>query len=252
MGKPPKKLIPLSKIPEGVRLCHQNCTRLLKDAKLLIGKKRYHTAISNVILAKEEFAKILLLLNHYKKDEDVPASKAEEYFSKHRVRLEEFREFYHDDFPQVLGGGKKWRQHWLFDEMEKERQIYVDWTGMWQSPITLFGKASIVNPKKMFELMANSQKNELDKVLNQIKRNPYFVEAMGIKDNIVPTRPKLQKIIDKIAGQPVSIKFDLNDKELKLEIQKHGLQNHALVGWKALQTIGRMNYPYRNMISWEK
>ena len=98
---PKRPKIPKEDLPEGIRLCFENCQRIFNDVKLMAENERYNTAISQIILASEELAKAILLFQHYRNDQGVSKNKADDYFSKHRIRLEEFQEAFHESLPEI-------------------------------------------------------------------------------------------------------------------------------------------------------
>ncbi len=128
--------IPLKHIPNGVRLCYENCKRLFDDAVLLEEKKRFSTSITNVILAQEELAKALILCRYYQSGSNISKKDVGEIFRNHRLRLEEFSDYFFGINSKLAKEDiAKFRLFSLFSKGTKEQHMYVDWSEKgWSSP----------------------------------------------------------------------------------------------------------------------
>lgn len=129
--------IPHSEISKGVKICIENSQRLYNDALSLRNDKKYNGAIVNVILASEELAKGILLYAYHKKGEAVPPDKVEQYFSRHKIRLREFSDFFHKSLPGLSTklAEEFSKNFWNIPKEDREKLIYVDWTSKgWLNP----------------------------------------------------------------------------------------------------------------------
>jgi len=133
MKKPYKPSIPFAELPEGIRFCIKNCKRLWNDAKNLYDLGSYASAILLLILAKEEFAKALLLLQHEKSKQDIDDKKVKQYFGDHETRLEEFGKYFHKSLGSNID--EKFASMSVFDIQTREKYTYVDWSQLgWSYP----------------------------------------------------------------------------------------------------------------------
>lgn len=136
MTKVEKIPIPLKDILEGVRLCFENCKRLFQDSEILNNNHRTSGAIASLVLAQEEFAKMIILFGYYKSGLGISRNKSSEIFSSHKLRLKEFIKYFHtvlhnsDD--KVI---EKMTEFWFVNQDLKENHMYVDWTKEgWKTP----------------------------------------------------------------------------------------------------------------------
>ena len=198
--KPP---IPPEEQPEGIRLSIENCKRLVTDAKILFDNKRYSSAIMLLILAKEEFAKALLLLNHEKDGLELSVNKVKEYFSDHEIRLEEFGKYFHRSLGSEMpedGFAFIWRS----DKDTREKYTYVDWTQLgWSYPEYKppkhwkFKDESVFDKSKVESFMA-----DLKQVFWKLEQDPDYKKAILKKNIDRPDGDKLYDIIKGVTGLP--------------------------------------------------
>ena len=97
--------IPIGNLPEGVILCLKNSDRHREDAKILEEKQRYPSAIAEIFVSIEEFAKALFLTSHIMKTKDVEHKDGKIYFTQHLPKLELFFDFLKtiDNYEQKTG-----------------------------------------------------------------------------------------------------------------------------------------------------
>ena len=128
--------VPSKEIPEGIRLCFENCKRLLDDSDFLSENRRISSAIVNLILAQEEFAKTIILLGHYKSGSGISKNQSGDIFSSHELKLKKFIRFFQS---AVIKSDEnfmeKFAQFWFANQNLKENHMYVNWTKAgWKAP----------------------------------------------------------------------------------------------------------------------
>lgn len=205
--------IPVEDLPEGIQLAFQNCQRLYDDAISLNEQERYHTAIVQLILAEEEFAKCLLLFHHYKQKQKVSKNKVEEYFGSHRIRLEEFHQFFHESLPSSTLEEKRKsliRGFWIFDQITKEKHTYVDWTQLgWSSPFTAQHTPFKSNRKDFEKFTVTSLKINLEHAIGSLLKNQDFVLTLKIPHRDRPDGDKIRSIIKNLVkGKTVPTRME--------------------------------------------
>lgn len=191
--KPP---IPPEEIPEGVRLCIKNCKRLWNDAKLLYDKEGHSSAILLLILAREEFAKALLLLNHEK--DGVDDKTVKEYFGYHLIRLEEFQKF----FERSIGSSIDMTWKGSFDKEDREKYTYVDWTQTgWSYPEYKPPKHWNLTDDSVFDKQrVESFMADLKQVFWKLEKDPNYQTVIQKESVNRPDGDKLLTIIKEVTG----------------------------------------------------
>lgn len=128
--------IPLKEIPEGIRLCFENCKRLLDDSDFLNQNRRISGAIASLILAQEEFAKTIILLGYHKSGSGISKNQSGDIFSSHKLRLKKFIRYFHTvELKSDENFIEKFSQFWFVNQDLKENHMYVDMTKEgWKTP----------------------------------------------------------------------------------------------------------------------
>ena len=216
--KPP---IPPEEIPEGIRFSIENCKRLASDAKILYDAGRYSSAILLAILAKEEFAKALLLLNHEKDGLEVNVDKVKEYFGYHEIRLEEFGKYFH----RSLGSGMPedgFSSIWRSCKDKREKYIYVVWTQLgWSYPEYKppkhwkYADDTVVDKSKV-ELFLT----ELKQVFWKLEQDPDYQKAIQKKSVDRPDGTKLYHIIKEVTCLPKpTSRTEIQQSKIKITLE---------------------------------
>jgi len=218
MKKPWSPSIPPEEIPEGLQLCIKNCKRLWSDAKTLYENESHSSAILLLILAKEEFAKALLLLNHER--DGVDAKTVKIYFGDHLIRLEEFIVF----FEKSLGSKMDMKSMASFDVMNREKYTYVDWTQIgWSYPEYKPPKHwGLENDNHFDKSRVESLMSNLKQVFWALEQNPDYKKIVGKKFVDRPTGETLHDIVKKITSienPRLSTEIKMSKIKLELEIQ---------------------------------
>ncbi len=127
--------IPYPDLSEGIIACLRNANRHYEDANTLNKDSRTLSAITSLALAKEEFVKAIFLINYFRKGEPVPISKYKEYFTDHKVRLEEFEKYFHNTIPNYPEWAKNFKGTGKREQKFKEKLTYVEWVDFrWHDP----------------------------------------------------------------------------------------------------------------------
>lgn len=136
MAKVEKIPIPLKDIPEGVRLCFENCKRLFQDSEILNNNHRISNAITSLILAQEEFAKAIILFGHYKSGLGISRNQSGKIFSSHELKLKEYIKYFHTALTNSDDKAIEiWIKFWFVNQNLKENHMYVNWTKEgWKTP----------------------------------------------------------------------------------------------------------------------
>jgi len=217
MIKPFKTPIPPEEIPEGLRLCVKNCKRMWNDAKILYNNESYSSSILLLILAREEFAKSLLLLNHEKDGIDVKTVKR--YFGDHLIRLEEF----HDFFQKSLGSEMNMKWMSQFDVRNREKHTYVDWTQIgWSYPEYFSPISRGIDNNSFDKSSVESFMVELEQVFWKLEQNENYKKI--IEKNFVdrPTGKNLLDIVQKCTSiEKPRLSTEIKMSKIKIELEIH-------------------------------
>lgn len=210
--------IPPEEIPEGLQLCIKNCKRLWSDAETLYENESYSSAILLLILAKEEFAKALLLLNH--ENDGVDAKTVKIYFGDHLIRLEEFIEF----FEKSLGSKMNMKSMASFDIMNREKYTYVDWTQIgWSYPEYKPPKHwELKNENSFDKSRVESLMSDLKQVFWSLEQNESYQKIIEKKPVDRPTGENLLDIVQKctLIEKP-RLKTEIKMSKIMLELEIH-------------------------------
>lgn len=134
---PERKEIPYKMLPRGILISFRNSLRLLDDAILLAEFKRYKNAIIQVLLAREEFSKTLIFLEHFNNQKDITKKQVNTYFKSHWYRLAELARFEDEILYQMEPNSSNYVMNAAMAEdyqWTKERYLYVDWIMDWIDP----------------------------------------------------------------------------------------------------------------------
>lgn len=129
--------IPYKMLPRGILISFRNSLRLLDDAVLLAEFKRYRNAIIQVLLAREEFSKTLIFLEHFNNKKDITKQQVNTYFKSHWYRLAELARLEDEILYQMEPNSSNYVMNVAMAEnyqWTKERYLYVDWIGGWIDP----------------------------------------------------------------------------------------------------------------------
>ena len=221
---PERPKIPYKDLPEGIKLCYENSIRIFNDVKLLVENERYNSATSQIILASEELAKSILLLKHYRNNQGISKNKTEDYFSKHRIRLEEFQQAFHESLPEMKLDEKHLpmiRGHWIFYKFDREKHSYVDWGQLgWSSPFTA-EPIPVKSDRKSFEKMkVKSLITNFQQVLWNLTKNEDFQNTLKIPIVKRPTGDKIQEIIESLDSDKIPTKSEWGQFHIIVKITK--------------------------------
>lgn len=206
--------IPPEEIPEGVRLCIKNCKRLWKDAKILYNNKSYSSAILLLILAKEEFAKALLLLKHKKDKQEIDNKKVNQYFGDHETRLKEFQKFFYESLPGFdKQRAEKFSNMWFFDKETREKYTYVNWGQLgWSYPEYKLPKHwGFVDEGTFAKSQVEFIMSELKQVLWKFEQNANYKKII---QKLIVDRPNGEKLYE-IIKQVTKLENPTSKTEIK-------------------------------------
>ena len=126
----------INELPEGIMITLENSIRLLDDSILLAQHGKYENAIVNVTLAWEEFAKTILLCEHFENglELDMKQSDNKAYFEEHDLRIAKVEEFFHTEILKSQMGPNWSKSMGFLRQRSKLKYLYTDWSQGWQSP----------------------------------------------------------------------------------------------------------------------
>jgi len=134
---PERRKIPYKMLPRGILISFWNSLRLLDDAVLLAEFKRYRNAIIQVLLAREEFSKTLIFLEHFYNQKDITKQQVNTYFKSHWYRLAELARLEDEILYRMEPNSSNYVMNAAMAEnyqWTKERYLYVDWIVGWIDP----------------------------------------------------------------------------------------------------------------------
>lgn len=221
--------IPLHQIPEGIVISMKNCERYLEEGKVLRKNDHYASALVSLMTATEEFSKCSFLLEHFKEGNDIPqGNELEAYFSDHKIRLAKFHEIFQKNLPSF-----DYNQAWAnfnktrgkSDQRIKLSLMYIDWLNYsWHNPLESIG--IVPSPDQQFVTTQlkgsfNILKLELEILINTIKQDSSYIEAISFKkaDNI--STHKINVMIEEMYGDniPTSLELTLAHKKVSIKIK---------------------------------
>ena len=249
------KKIPWKMIPEGINLCLNNAIRLLEDVMILLENNRIQNGLVNGILAQEEFAKVLFLYSHYKKNKDKDISKTQvaKKFRLHRPRLK----LYHKLEFQRKGLAKYNRSIVKYTEEAstmqqhlKEVFTYVDWAIYeWQSPFHPFGIINLQGIKKQVinEIVAGFLKN-----LKQILQDERFVKILDSTIIEVPKADVINKIINKYCKDVKGVNITTDENEIQISLNTKSGNLNAKIKKQINDTLAQRYLEHKINIFYEE
>ena len=97
------KNIPNIKFSEGTKLCKKNILDFLESARILIEANRFNHGIIFFQFAKEEFGKLVWLLNLSKTSDSI-ISVPKKVFSSHKSKSKKAEDYFGEDLWLIKGG----------------------------------------------------------------------------------------------------------------------------------------------------
>jgi len=225
-GKKGISEIPLQLLPEGIRISFANSIRHTADADLLASNKRYQTATVSLLVAVEELAKTLLLLQHFKKKENVPLAKAQQYFSDHEYRLSEFMNYTHSLLPSLDESAQE-----MFTRLNsfagkqqqayKEKLMYVDFkNGRWFTPSHIDQLGIDSEDDISVFMKANFDRVRIDLAMVQLatQKNPDFQAVINSPTVEIPNNLSVITLVKSLLPPKTPIKVKTTETKVFVNI----------------------------------